>query len=112
MQILEPYTGKDFTADIFLKNLVKYNLLGQYVNICAILCNTPSNEFTGRDVCQCCLSKFEEMNLLDEIEKKHPQSMKDAVRCLICNLNQKDIDVIYGSTLDEYGGLEYLFLGM
>lgn len=28
-QILEPYTGKDFVNDIFLKDLVKYNLLGQ-----------------------------------------------------------------------------------
>lgn len=111
-QILEPYTGKDFVNDIFLKDLEKYNLLGQYINMCGILCNTPSKEFIGQDVRQCCLLKFEELNLLDKIEEKHPQSMKDAVRYLICNLNQEDIDVIYESTLDEYGGLEYIFLGV
>ena len=111
-QILEPYTGKDFVNDIFLKDLVKYNLLGQYINMCGILCNTPSKEFIGQDVRQCCLLKFEELNLLDKIEEKHPQSMKDAVKCLISNLNQEDIDVIYESAQDKYWGLEYFYLGM
>lgn len=95
MKILEPYTGEDFANDIFLKDLVKYNLLGQYINMCGILCNIPSKEFAGRDVRQFCLMKFEEMNLLDKIEEKHPQSMKDVVRILICNLNLKEIDEIY-----------------
>jgi len=49
----------------------------------------------GKDVRQFCLLKFEKMNLLDKIEEKHPQSMKDAVMCLICNLNQKEIDEVY-----------------
>lgn len=111
-QILEPYTGEDFVNDIFLKDLVKYNLLGQYINMCGILCNTPSKEFIGQDVRQCCLLKFEELNLLDKIEEKHPQSMKDAVKCLISNLNQEDIDVIYESAQDKYWGLEYFYLGM
>lgn len=111
-QILEPYTGKDFVNDIFLKDLVKYNLLGQYINMCGILCDTPSKEFIGQDVRQCCLFKFEELNLLDKIEEKHPQSMKDAVKCLISNLNQEDIDVIYESAQDKYWGLEYYYLGM
>lgn len=111
-QILEPYAGEDFINDIFLKDLVKYNLLGQYINMCGILCNTPSKEFIGQDVRQRCLLKFEELNLLDKIEEKHPQSMKDAVRYLICKLNQEDIDVIYKTTMDKYGGLEYFYLGM
>ena len=111
-QILEPYTGKDFVNDIFLKDLVKYNLLGQYINMCGILCDTPSKEFLGKDVRQRCLLKFEELNLLDKIEEKHPQSMKDAVKCLISNLNQEDIDVIYESAQDKYWGLEYFYLGM
>ena len=111
-EILEPYTGEDFVNDIFLKDLVKYNLLGQYINMCGILCNTPSKEFIGKDVRQRCLLKFEELNLLDKIEEKHPQSMKDAVRCLISNLNQEDIDVIYESSPDKYWGLEYFYWGM
>lgn len=111
-QILEPYTGEDFVNDIFLKDLVKYNLLGQYINMCGILCNTPSKEFLGKDVRQCCLLKFEELNLLDKIEEKHPKSMKDAVRYLICNLNQKDIDVIYESAPNKFWDFKYFFLEM
>ncbi|WP_406536545.1 hypothetical protein [Methanobrevibacter sp.] len=38
-QILAPYTGEDFVNDIFLKDLVKYNLLGQYINMCGFLYN-------------------------------------------------------------------------
>lgn len=111
-QILEPYTGKDFVNDIFLKDLVKYNLLGQYINMCGILCDTPSKEFIGQDVRQCCLFKFEELNLLDKIEEKHPQSMKDAVRYLICNLNQDEIDEIYESSMGKYECSNHFYLGM
>ena len=111
-EILEPYTGEDFVNDIFLKDLVKYNLLGQYINMCGILCNTPSKEFVGQDVRQCCLQKFEEMNLLDKIEEKHPQSMEDAVRYLICNLNQEEIDVIYESNMRKYEWSNHFYLGM
>ena len=111
-QLLAPYTGKDFLNDIFLKDLVKYNLLGQYGNICSILLNTPSKEFIGQDVHQCCLVKFEELNLLDKIEEKHPQSMKDAVRYLICNLNQEEIDEIYESGMDKYEVSNHFLLGM
>lgn len=103
-QLLAPYTGEDFLNDIFLKDLVKYNLLGHYINMCHFLCNMPSKEFVGKDVRQCCLLKFEEMNLLDKIEKKHPQSMKDAVRYLICNLNQEEIDEIYERSMNRYEG--------
>lgn len=112
MKILEPYTGEDFANDIFLKDLVKYNLLGQYINMCGILSNIPSKEFTGWDVRQFCLMKFEEMNLLDKIEEKHPQSMKDSVRILICNLNLKEIDEIYESPMDKYENSNHFFLGM
>lgn len=111
-QILEPYTGEDFLNDIFLKDLVKYNLLGHYTNMCSFLYNTPSKEFIGRNVRQFCLLKFEKMNLLDKIEEKHPQSINDAIRYLISNLNQEDIEVIYKTALDKYGGLEYFYLGM
>lgn len=111
-QILAPYTGEDFVNDIFLKDLVKYNLLGQYINMCGFLYNIPSKEFFGQDVRQYCLLKFEEMNLLDKIEEKHPQSMKDAVRYLICNLNQEEIDEIYESSMDKYECSNHFYLGM
>ena len=111
-QILKPYTGEDFVNDLFLKDLVKYNLLGQYINMCGILFNIPSKEFIGQDVRQYCLLKFEELNLLDKIEEKHPQSMEDAVRYLICNLNQEEIDEIYESSKDKYENSNHFYLGM
>ena len=111
-QLLLPYIGEDFVNDIFLKDLVKYNLLGHYLDVRAILFNTPSKEFIGKDIRQCCLLKFEEMNLLDKIEEKHPQSMKEAVRYLICNLNQKEIDKIYESTMSKYEWNNHFLLGM
>ncbi|MBR3139465.1 MAG: hypothetical protein IKF11_01170 [Methanobrevibacter sp.] len=111
-QLLALYTGEDFLNDIFLKDLVKYNLLGQYNNMRGILFNTPSKEFIGQDVRQCCLLKFEELNLLDKIEEKHPQSMKDAVRYLICNLNQEEIDEIYESGMNKYAVRNHFLLGM
>lgn len=110
MQILEPYTGEDFANELFLKDLVKYNLLGQYISICGILCNTPSGEFIGRDVRQRCLLKFEELNLLDEIDERYPQSMRDAVRRLISSLSLEDIDVIHGEGSGKCLGLEYMGL--
>lgn len=111
-QILEPYTGKDFVNDIFLKDLVKYNLLGQYINMCGILCNTPSKEFIGQDVRQCCLLKFEELNILDKIEEKHPQSMKDAVRYLICNLSLEELDEVYENSMGIYKGINHFYFGV
>lgn len=111
-QLLTPYTGEDFLKDIFLKDLVKYNLLGQYINMCSILYNTPSKEFVGQDVRQCCLLKFEEMNLLDKIEEKHPQSMKEAVRCLISNLSLEELDEIYEKGKEMYKGIDHFFFGM
>ena len=111
-QILEPYTGKDFVNDIFLKDLVKYNLLGQYINMCGILCNTPSKEFIDQDVRQRCLLKFEELNLLDKIEEKHPQSMKDAVRCLISNLSLKELDEVYENSMGIYKGINHFYFGV
>ncbi len=111
-QILEPYTGKNFVNDIFLKDLVKYNLLGQYINMCGILCNTPSKEFIGQDVRQCCLLKFEELNILDKIEEKHPQSMKDAVRYLICNLSLEELDEVYENSMGIYKGINHFYFGV
>lgn len=111
-QILEPYTGKDFVNDIFLKDLVKYNLLGQYINMCGILCNTPSKEFIDQDVRQRCLLKFEELNLLDKIEEKHPQSMKDAVRYLISALSLEELDEVYQNSMGIYKGINHFFFGM
>lgn len=111
-QILEPYTGKDFVNDIFLKDLVKYNLLGQYINMCGILCNTPSKEFIDQDVRQRCLLKFEELNLLDKIEEKHPQSMKDAVRYLISNLSLEELDEVYENSRGIYKGINHFYFGV
>ena len=111
-QILEPYTGKDFVNDIFLKDLVKYNLLGQYINMCGILCNTPSKEFIDQDVRQRCLLKFEELNLLDKIEEKHPQSMKDAVRYLISNLSLEELDEVYENSRGIYKGINHFYYGV
>ena len=111
-QLLTHYTGEDFLNDIFLKDSVRYNLLGQYINMCSILCNTPSKEFVGRDVRQCCLLKFEELNLLDKIEEKHPQSMKDAVRCLISNLSLKELDEVYENSMGIYKGINHFFFGV
>ena len=111
-QILEPYTGEDFVNDIFLKDLVKYNLLGQYINMCGILCNTPSKEFIDQDVRQCCLLKFEELNLLDKIEEKHPKSMKDAVRYLISNLSLEELDEVYENSRGIYKGINHFYFGV
>ena len=111
-QILEPYTGEDFVNDIFLKDLVKYNLLGQYINMCGILCNTPSKEFIDQDVRQCCLLKFEELNLLDKIEEKHPKSMKDAVRYLISNLSLEELDEVYEKSRGIYKGINHFYFGV
>lgn len=111
-QLLAPYTGEDFLNDIFLRDLVKYNLLGHYSEMCRILCNTPSKEFIGKDVRQCCLLKFEKMNLLDKIEEKHPQSMKDAVRCLISNLSLEELDKVYENSRGIYKGINHFFFGM
>ena len=79
--------------------------------MCGILFNIPSKEFIGQDVRQYCLLKFEELNLLDKIEEKHPQSMEDAVRYLICNLNQEEIDEIYESSKDKYENSNHFYLG-
>ena len=111
-QLLVPYTGEDFLNDIFLKDLVKYNLLGHYINMCHFLCNTPSKEFIGKDARQCCLLKFEKMNLLDKIEETHPQSMKDAVRCLISALSLEELDEVYKNSMGIYEGLNHFFFGM
>lgn len=111
-QLLAPYTGEYFVNDIFLKDLVKYNLLGQYINMCGFLYNIPSKEFFDQNVRQYCLLKFEDMNLLDKIEEKHPQSMKDAVRYLICNLNQEEIDEIYERSMNRYEDSNHFYLGM
>lgn len=111
-QILAPYVGEDFLNDTFLRDLVKYNLLGHYSEMCRILYNTPSEEFIGKDVRQCCLLKFEKMNLLDKIEETHPQSMKDAVKCLINNLSLEEIDEIYDESRGINKSLNHFFFGM
>ena len=111
-QLLAPYTGEDFLNDIFLKDLVKYNLLGHYTNMCHFLCNTPSKEFVGKDVRQYCLLKFEKMNLLDKIEKTHPQSMKDAVRCLISALSLEELDEVYENSRGIYKGINHFYFGV
>ena len=111
-QLLTHYTGEDFLNDIFLKDLVKYNLLGHYSEMCSILYNTPSEEFIGKDVRRCCLLKFKKMNLLDKIEEKHPQSMKDAVRCLINNLSLEELDEVYENSMGIYKGINHFFFGM
>lgn len=110
--ILVPYTGEDFVNDIFLRDLVKYNLLGHFTEMCGILYNTPSEEFIGKDVRQCCLLKFEKINLLDKIGEKHPQSMKEAVKCLINKLSLKEIDEIYDNSRGIYTGINNFFFGM
>lgn len=111
-QILAPYVGEDFLNDTFLRDLVKYNLLGHYSEMCRILYNTPSEEFIGKDARQCCILKFEKMNLLDKIEKNHPQSMKDAVKCLINNLSLEEIDEIYDKSRGINKSLNHFFFGM
>lgn len=108
--IIKSYTGEDYLNEIFLKDLLSFNLLGKYSWVLKILINTPSKELTKIDIRKYFLKKFEEINLLDKIEEKHPQSMKDAVTHLITNLDKKLIEKIKNNencTLEEN-----LFLGM
>lgn len=80
--------------------------------MCGFLYNTSSKEFIGKDVRQCCLLKFEKMNLLDKIEETHQQSMKDAVRCLINTLSLEELEEVYQNSMGIYKSLNHFFFGM
>lgn len=99
-------------SDIYLKDLVKFNLLGKYASIHFSLFNFPSKDLDGNNVREYCIEYFKKYDLRDEIDEKHPKSIKEAVHCLIKNLDIEYLDRIKGMEKDGYSFYEHFSLGM
>lgn len=99
-------------SDIYLKDLVKFNLLGKYASIHFSLFNFPSKDLEGKNVREYCIEHFKKYDLRDEIDEKHPKSIKEAVYCLIKNLDIEYLDRIKEMEKDGYSLYEHFSLGM
>ena len=98
--------------DVYLRDLVKFNLLGKYADINFKLYNIPSKQLEGKDIREYLLEFFRRVNLIDEIDEKHPKSITEAVDYLIINMNIEEIDRIRTMERNQYASSEHFSLGM
>ena len=110
-ELLRPYIGEGF-SEIFIKDLIEFNLLGKIENILYALRNRESKEFENvSDIRQYLRKEFKQISKVDKLKKEYPKTIHDAVYYLINNSNKEYIDYVKNLEMHDYSISEHWCLG-